>query len=303
MKHPQGWSKIDVMIICLLSVLIILKVVIKWLSGHLTPFSSPLSPYLTLCPSPPLPINVPLPLFPYIHLFPFLFLSSSNLTPYPSPPFSPSSHTVPSVFILYNKEESVGVTAEKYCDEVWALTELLHQIGGLTCEIDVLDKNGVVANWNVWTEQKIRESMFVVLVCSPTIAAACAHPEHKPISTLKGAFYADTIVNLIAAPKFIPVFLNRLPTDIYQWMPTNLHTATRYHINVEAFTERLGDTEGMLQVEFHQRLERLLEEEQFASIARLLAQLRGVQLYSCPAQFANPVKLPSTLSRKDVCNT
>ena len=155
------------------------------------------------------------------------------------------------------------------------------------------DKHNNIPDWNFWTEQMIKNSCYVILVCSPTMAHYFKNPGHWVLPMSKGVFYSDSIFNHIAAPKFIPVFLNQQHVKCLQLMPTSLRKSVRYHLKTRELTERLGDTDGMSNVEFNDRLSTLLQDSEFGGITRLIAHLRGEGFCPPPSQPPGHIKLPA----------
>ena len=208
---------------------------------------------------------------------------------YPATVRRPTDGKTPTVFLLYCKDPT-SRTQYEFCESVMNLADLLNRCGGIVCEYDGYDKHALVANWNRWTENMIKESDFILLVCSPTLNECLQHPQHKLIGMSVGKFYADTIVNLIDPTKFFPVFLNESPQ--LQWVPTNLHASSHYELRVNDLMEEMGDTEGFLSARFTQKLGDLLQKVKFQDIAKLLAVLRGEEYNPRPPPPWNPVVLP-----------
>ena len=91
-------------------------------------------------------------------------------------------------------------------------------------------------NWNVWTQQKIEESQYVLLVCSPTLAHALRDPAEHILDMEKGKYYVSSIVNYVQPQKFIPVFMSHyVPRHYLEWVPKQLHASAVYSLNVSKF--------------------------------------------------------------------
>ncbi len=196
-----------------------------------------------------------------------------------APPTSAARGRPPRVLLLYCKDpDSNG-------DDILDLADLLQKSGGMECEYDGYDGQHPT-NWGVWTENKIQECDFVLFVCSQKFSDHLRNPEHVLIDMTKGKFWCDTIVNLIDARKFIPVFLNSSCDQ--RLIPAALKAATHYELLVNHLVQ---DMDGTPEEQFTQRLEELLQDAKYNSIASLMAFLRGEQYAMRPQQPLQPVKI------------
>ena len=203
----------------------------------------------------------------------------------------------PQVFLLYCKDPPPGKTTEQFCAEVLALADLINRIGGIKCECDQYYPHK--SNWSLWTEKKISESDFVLLLCSPVMGKCLKSPNHELVEMTQGKFYANSILNHIDPKKFIPVFLNNnwqystTSSPRLQLLPTKLHTVTHYELRVSELISRMGNTRGMTAEQFAEQLSNLLGEPVFRQIAVLLTYLRGESYTPRPFQPQQQIKLPS----------
>lgn len=186
-----------------------------------------------------------------------------------------------------------------FCDNVLDLADLLSKSGRLDCIFDGYDNpegenttERPDANWNVWTERQIKESDYVLLVCSPEMKRLIQNPSHSVVEMMKGKFFADIIANCIDPRKFISVFLN-VPPNL-EWLPTNLQTSSWYELKVHQLSTELEDTNGLSSDQFASRLGEHLQDPMFQGIASLLAYLRGDTYIPRPVPPSQPVQLPHT---------
>ena len=132
------------------------------------------------------------------------------------------------------------------------------------------------SNWNIWTERKIIESQYVILVCSPTLSQVLREPGSCILEMEKGKYYASTIVNYIQPKKVIPVLLNDyVPKDFLDWVPTQLHASTVYVLNVAELHSALGVSGDSPRSVLDEKLRLALSEERFRNIAELVNHIRG----------------------------
>lgn len=189
----------------------------------------------------------------------------------------------PRVFLLYCKDPDLNDGA---CDDVLSFADLLSKCGGLKCEFDGYDDNHEL-NWDAWTQRMIEECDFVLLICSHKLISHFRDPKHVLVDMTKGKFWADAMVNHIDARKFIPVFLNSDFDSIC--VPAGLKAATHYELRV---SDLEAEMEGTVDEQFNQRIEVLLQEQRYSSIAALLAFLRGEDFAARPPPPSQPVKVP-----------
>ena len=150
-------------------------------------------------------------------------------------------------------------------------------------------------NWNLWTQQMIEESQYVILVCSPTLAQVLREPANYILEMEKGKYYASTIVNYIQPHKVIPVYLNyHMPQAFLDWVPTQLHTSNVYALNVSELSSALAVSEGSPRHVLDEKLRLALSEERFRYIAKLVNHLRGETATSPPVPPDRPIPVPPT---------
>ena len=196
------------------------------------------------------------------------------------------------VFVLYCKDHQLPQT---FSDDVLDLADTLNHCGGFTCTIDHY-VDVPPPNWNVWTQQKIEESQYVLLVCSPTLAQVLKTPHDYTLEMEKGKYYASTVVNYVKPQKFIPVFLNYyIPrVDPSEWVPTQLHMSTLYGLNISELRSVLTVSEGTPRHVLDEKLRRALSDDRFRNIAKLVNHLRGETATSPPVPPQLPISVPPT---------
>ena len=207
-----------------------------------------------------------------------------------------------NVFILYCKDHQLPQT---FSDDVLDLADILIHCGGFTCTIDHY-VNIPPANWNIWTQQRIEESQYVLLVCSPTLAQALREPANYMLDMEKGKYYVSTVVNFIQPQKVIPVYLNcYIPqADPLGWVPTQLHMSSLYCLNISEFRSVLTVPEGTPRHVLDEKLRTALSEDRFKSITKLVNHLRGEIAISQPVSPENAIsgdinkEFPDTLMRQ-----
>ena len=198
------------------------------------------------------------------------------------------------MFILYCKDQQLPPT---FCDEVLDLADTLNHLGGLKCTVDHY-VDVPPPNWNIWTEQRIVESQYVLLILSPTLAHKIKNPVGEDVLHMeKGKYYVNSIVNCIHPPKFIPVFLNdHIPpaANHIQWIPSQLRMSTAYHLNITEFRATLLVPEGTPLHVFHEMLRVALHEEKFKVVASLVNHLREEADTVPPRPPQVPIVVPAT---------
>ena len=154
-------------------------------------------------------------------------------------------------------------------------------------------------NWSIWTEQRIRESQFVLLVCSPTLARLLSDPSEYILDMEKGKYYVNTIVNYIHSTpqKFIPVFLNHyIPQPSYlQWVPNQLHASAAYRLNISELRSALSISEDAPRHVFDETLRVTLNDDRFGQVAKLVNHLRGETATSPPVPPQYPIPIDPLL--------
>ena len=154
-------------------------------------------------------------------------------------------------------------------------------------------------NWNIWTQQRIYESQYVLLILSPTLAHKIKNPIGEDVLEMeKGKYYVNSIVNCIHPPKFIPVFLNnhipQIPNHI-QWIPSQLQMSTAYRLNIAEFRATLLVPEGTPEHVFHEMLRVALQEERFKMVASLVHHLREEADTAPPRPPQVPIAVPAAV--------
>ncbi len=193
------------------------------------------------------------------------------------------------MFILYHKDsdlqEANGVSIVEKVNEMACI---LHSVSGFKLSIDLFHK-GDVGNWGAWTQERIEESRFVVLLCSPRLAAGLRNPsgEYAKLDTDRGSFFTNTLLSLINTQtrKFIPIFFSDFVNT--QWIPTALSTAARYTLDVDNFMKNLRsevDTPA-----YYQEVTDALQMAQFEDWVRLVRHLRGLAYEVPPSCPSHPI--------------
>lgn len=196
-----------------------------------------------------------------------------------------------NVFILYCKDQQLPQT-ETFSDDVLGLADCLNLCGGVKCKVDRYISSHP-PNWNLWTEQLIKESQYVILVCSPTLSKALREPGSCILEMKKGKYYANSVVNYVQPQKFIPVLLNNhVPqANPLDWVPAQLHMTSLYQLNISELRSALTVPEGAPRHVLDEKMRLVLTEERFKSIAKLLNHLRGETATSRPLSPQNPISV------------
>lgn len=142
-----------------------------------------------------------------------------------------STEAATKVFISYSYD------SQPHADAVLALANRL-RVDGIDCSIDQYEECPP-EGWPQWMERKIRESHFVIVVCSEFYLKKLLG-QVKPNEGLgvrwEGKLVYQNLYNDGANTKFIPVLLdNGKPEHI----PTPLQGATRYRPSEQADFDRL----------------------------------------------------------------
>ena len=202
------------------------------------------------------------------------------------------------VFILYCKDQQLPPT---FADEVLDLADTLSKLGGFKCMVDHY-VDVPPPNWNIWTQQRIYESKYVLLILSPTLAHKIKNPVGEDVLHMeKGKYYVNSIVNCIHPPKFIPVFLNNhipLAANHIQWIPSQLQMSTAYCLNIAELRAALLVQEGTPEHVFHEMLRVALEQERFKVVASLVHHLREEAETPPPRPPQVPVSVPAVAMDK-----
>ena len=210
------------------------------------------------------------------------------------------------MFILYCKDaelqRSQGISLseeDEFCQDILELANVLMWCGGINCSLDVFEQEHK-GNWNQWTLKKIEKATFVIMVCSPQLMKYFSCDGENDVHMYKGMFFSSSVVNLIKAPKFIPVFLNDYrPSDLKLWVPAQLHTSRLYCLrNLRELYEQV-DPEGSTSEERAARLTRSLTDPQNKELAELVRRLRKERDAIPPEAPAHPIPLPMLLHKEN----
>ena len=201
------------------------------------------------------------------------------------------SQTKVKVFILYCKDALLPVS---FSDDVLDLADTLNHCGGFTCMVDHY-VDIPPANWNTWTQQRIEESQYVILVCSPTLAQMMRTPHNYTLNMEKGKYFANGIVNLIHPPKFIPVYLNGYkPGANQEWLPPQLRMCTVYNLDISKLSAAIQVPEDTPRHVLDKKLTDALSDERFREIAKLVNHLRSESETIPPVPPEVPIQVPQT---------
>lgn len=199
-------------------------------------------------------------------------------------------------FILYCKDKSLkdsfGVSEDDFCHYALQLADVLNSCGGIDCSVDLYEEE-LQQNWSLWTENKIRECTPVIMVCSPQLFHSFTLSGGKQLVEMyKGSFYNDCVVNCIAAPKFVPVFLNECrPNDLQDWLPSQLHAGQKFCLShLREFHELLYPKHQTASFNRNKLVSDNLELPKFHEIAKLVLFLRGENQDSRPESPIIPGK-------------
>ncbi len=168
------------------------------------------------------------------------------------------------------------------------MARILNSVGGFELSCDLFHQEDV-GNWSAWTETKIQESRYVVLLCSPRLGKAFSHPvsrENIQLDTYRGSFFTNSFVNLIQSnpEKFIPVFLSNCVDK--QWIPNALLAAAKYTLDIDNFVDLLqSEPESE---EYYRELLDALRMKQFQEWERLVRHLRGTSHEVPPPPRSQP---------------
>ena len=205
------------------------------------------------------------------------------------------TQTKGKVFILYCKDPHLPQT---FSDDVLDLADTLNHCGGFRCTVDHY-VDVPPPNWNVWTQQRIEESQYVILVYSPTLAQVIQTSHDYTLNMEKGKYYANGIVNLIHPSKFIPVFLNGYKPvgDKLLWLPPQLRMCTNYEVSIAEFREAISVPEDTPRHVLDKKLAyALCSDDRFREIARLVYHLRNESETTPPIPPQVPIHVPPPTS-------
>ena len=184
-----------------------------------------------------------------------------------------------------------------FSEDVLDLADTLNHCGGFTCTIDhYIDVPP--PNWNNWTQQRIEESQYVILVCSPTLAQRIRDPQDHMLNMEKGKYYANGIVNLVHPQKFIPVYLNgHKPRTSHEngWLPPQLRMCTVYNLNISELRTALAVPEGSTRHVLDEKFTTALHDDRFREVAKLVYHLRSESDTTPPVPPQNPIRVPANV--------
>ena len=201
------------------------------------------------------------------------------------------------MLLLYCKHgyHEADIPPDDFCENVHNLANLLCLIGGMDVRFDGFDDKLLPDNWGQWVETELKESVFVLLVCSPRLNDLVFRCKQGSIVEMKrGKFFPPLVQNFIhrLPGKVIPVFLNM---ERYEdsWIPDALKANTHYCLKVQELFEEVGDAEGdESEVEYADRLSGILSARPaFEKIAELCCRLRGEVFNPRPEGLHNPICL------------
>ena len=81
------------------------------------------------------------------------------------------------------------------------------------CDCDIVHRTEPGIDWNNWTQRKIQEANFVLLVCSKQLYDCLSQAKNSPlirtaVAMISGAAIAN-LCSMTDSSKFIPIFLNQ----------------------------------------------------------------------------------------------
>ena len=199
-----------------------------------------------------------------------------------------------NVFILYCKDTELasahGVTVDKFCGVILKLADILTKCGGIICSMDMYEKEPQ-QNWNIWTLNKIEESKYVVMICSPMLKNYLSTGIRSDVNMFQGRFFSDAVVNSITSPKFIPVFLNEYKhLSPKSWIPLQLLMSRIFHLeNVGKFYDDVGMSTQPDSSILNRQLSRALGQPAYRELAEFVQYLRGNQAVAPPERPAEPI--------------
>ena len=206
-----------------------------------------------------------------------------------------------NVFILYCDDKELQRDFSESVEDLAAfLTRACGQAMKIHCDFY---QEAPPGNWTRWTEQHIKMSDVVLMVCSPTLIRMLDNRDQhteRPVAMKCGCFDAETVYNLIEAPKFIPVFVNSYREehfpDLYgepyrSWIPTKLQRTSRYWIDLEGLHRVVGETDTDEQ--YYTRVLQVLRDEKMprnlVPIADLLRSLQRTPGTQRPTPLPAPI--------------
>ncbi len=211
------------------------------------------------------------------------------------------------MFILYHKDSDLqrshNISADDFVSRVLDMARILNSVGGFELSFDLFHQEDV-GNWGTWTETKVKESRYVVLLCSPRLGTALRHPvsrENRQLDTERGSFFTNSFVNLIQfnPEKFIPVFLSNCVDE--RWIPNALLAAAKYTLDIDNFVDLLQSKPGSR--EYYGEVFDALRMQQFQEWERLVRHLRGTSHEVPPPPPSQPYTAGTCLILYSCINT
>lgn len=179
-----------------------------------------------------------------------------------------------------------GITEDDFTCYVKDLADSLVHCGGIDCIVDIYEGENPL-NWDIWTTSKIAESDYVLMVCSPQLIQHFTSGQRAHVQMYKGVYFSDTVINMIEAPKFIPVFLNScVPEELRSWIPIQLHMSTQpFHLRyLSDFCDDIKDiSTGNVNPAA------ALQDPKHKELVKLLRHLRGENKLIPPQAPPSPI--------------
>lgn len=197
------------------------------------------------------------------------------------------------VFVLYCKDQE-----EYSCKDVEQLSDVLISCGGIKCIADYYEEQRP-PNWNTWTLKKIKECDYVIMVCSPKLETLLSSNKHYDIQMRVGFFSSDAVVNLIDARKFVPVFLNNVPSgQECSWLPDKLLSSSQFHLQyLNAFYSSVYGVPDSCQEEHNRSVYKNLRNPKFQGVASLVQHLRKEPAVVKPKGPSHPIPITPQASQ------
>lgn len=231
--------------------------------------------------------------------------------PPPKPSSPPRRTKTLNVLLLYCKDPELAHcpqldstyrrSEEHYCEEMLCLADTLNKFSmvegvdgrslpGFTCVYDGYDDGTLEGNWLRWTETRLNEADRVLLACSPTLHTSLLSSLSSCIHMKRALCVVNSLINTMPEKPFYPIFLN-MPRRL-DWIPTQLKNSSCFQLNVSAFHEAMGDTDGLDEDSFVRRAYRCFESDsRFKDLLSLLKMLRG-ELIMPPEPVSARILLP-----------
>ncbi len=181
------------------------------------------------------------------------------------------------VLILYERQ---------FYSDVLKLADILSSCGEIECFADFYEKQHP-SSWDNWTGKKIEECDHVIMVWSQQLKSLLTSENRCDIRMETGMFYSDTVVNCIAAPKFIPVFLNSKLTT--EWLPSKLVPSSLFHIKSQDLDTFYKNIDFSDQEKCNHVVSWDLKE--FPEVGSLVKYLRGEPKVVQPEKPRHPISI------------